>query len=227
MEGIDVWCGEPTPDGVTIGVLWGNNPYTTNLCRNIEMTLLAESNSLTVYNQRISGYVWNFGSWKPYQTGYLSHGVGLLTDAYAKLYLTNNAQSMQVVSVLPVNACSCIDEEVFPPGAPGKTYTAVNCGKSAAPSAIAYPNPASTLLTVEVLDDYDSLDLSSEASRSSAALSFEIRLYDNKGYLVRQINTKDRVTQINTSDLPNGNYFLHIYEDGNDKPDIHQIIIAH
>ena len=220
-----IWCGEPS-DSVQILIPEASNPTTSNICKGVTMLL-----GVAPYHNnddRVTGYVWDFGSWKPYVLGYLDNPANGRTNAMVRIHLPYDAPSVQAISVMPINACSPdIEDDLVLPSGGGGTFYAVNCGKSSAPSAVAYPNPASTLLTVEVLDDFDREDLSSEASRSSSALNFEIRLYDNKGYLVRQIVTKDRTTQINISDLPNGNYFLHIYEDGNDKPDIHQIIIAH
>jgi len=51
---------------------------------------------------------------------------------------------------------------------------------------------------------------------------------DTKGNLQRQVTASSGTSvQLNVSDLPNGNYYLHIYDGISDKPQIQQIIIAH
>jgi len=43
--------------------------------------------------------------------------------------------------------------------------------------------------------------------------------------MVRQTTTKDGTIQFNVSNLPAGAYYLHIYDDVNNKPEIKQVLI--
>jgi len=44
---------------------------------------------------------------------------------------------------------------------------------------------------------------------------------------VRQTYTKDGTVQFNVANLPNGFYYLHIYDGVNDTPKIQQIVVQH
>jgi hypothetical protein len=85
-----------------------------------------------------------------------------------------------------------------------------------------YPNPVSDILTVEIdTDAYRS------QQPAQASLIFDVRLYNWQGSLLRQTTTQDSTVQFNVSNLPNGIYFLHIYDGTNKTPEIHQIIVQH
>jgi hypothetical protein len=58
--------------------------------------------------------------------------------------------------------------------------------------------------------------------------AFDIRLYNERGVQLRQTTAKKGgKVQFNLSKLPNGNYYLHIYDGVNDKPEMKQIVIRH
>ena len=57
---------------------------------------------------------------------------------------------------------------------------------------------------------------------------FEIRLFDWFGNLQRFVTTnKVGIVQLDVSSLPNGNYFLHIYNGVSKAPMMEQIIVKH
>ena len=85
----------------------------------------------------------------------------------------------------------------------------------------AYPNPVDDILTVEI----DAQD--TQQQDKIANITYDIRLYDVFGTLRRQTATKNNSTQINVSDLPNGFYYLHIYDGVSDKPDMRTIVVKH
>lgn len=70
-----------------------------------------------------------------------------------------------------------------------------------------YPNPANTNLTIELNPDGDTL------TKSTGYIN-EISLYNNKGKEVKSATIKSGETKtiLDTKNLPNGTYFLHIKE---------------
>jgi len=84
----------------------------------------------------------------------------------------------------------------------------------------AYPNPVDNILTVEI---------NRQARQQTAAtnLSYDIRLYDSFGILVRQATLKGSNVKLNVANLLNGIYFLHIYDGLNVNPEIHKIVVKH
>jgi len=81
-----------------------------------------------------------------------------------------------------------------------------------------HPNPVSDVLSIEI-------GSSSYSNTKSANLTFDVRLFDVQGNLLRQTSTKGGTIQFNVSNLPVGNYFLHIYDGVNSAPEIHQIVV--
>jgi len=82
-----------------------------------------------------------------------------------------------------------------------------------------YPNPASDVVNVEVGNG------SSDRS-PGASITYDIRLYDGMGNLLRQQKTNGGTIQFNVSNLAAGLYFLHIYDGVNEKPEIQKIEVA-
>jgi hypothetical protein len=94
--------------------------------------------------------------------------------------------------------------------------------------ASAYPHPASDILNIEfdreALAQVQALSSAKPVSREAV---FDIRLYDGQGNLLRQQETEGSKVQFNVSSLPNGIYYLHIYDGSGEKPQINQIIVNH
>jgi hypothetical protein len=86
-----------------------------------------------------------------------------------------------------------------------------------------FPNPVSDVLTVD-LDEYAA---SRDPSLSAQAVpTYDVRLYDTMGKLVIQQSAQSGTLQFNVSKLPNGIYFLRIY-DGANAPESFQVIVHH
>jgi len=83
-----------------------------------------------------------------------------------------------------------------------------------------YPNPTSDVLNVEV-------GQSSVEKSQGANFTYDIRIYDGQGNLLRQTSSKGGTIQFNLSNLPDGLYYLHIYDGVSEKPEIKQIEVAH
>lgn len=93
----------------------------------------------------------------------------------------------------------------------------------------AYPNPADHTLYVNISD---MLSIENEASTTSlkqnqSSKSYELRLFNFKGILVRNLHIQENETSIDVSGLPEGNYFLHILLEEGKEPEVHKVVIAH
>lgn len=87
-----------------------------------------------------------------------------------------------------------------------------------------YPNPAIDVLTVN-LQPADNQPILLKSIPND--ITYHIRLYNSLGCLARQTSTKGGQVQLDISNLLNGFYYLHIITAGNEKPEIHKIIIKH
>ena len=126
----------------------------------------------------------------------------------------NRYYTIRVIATNPCGTLQSIDAEgyLYAPSCMNFSY---------------YPNPANTQLTVSYAPSALNTSDGVEPMPSSEIKQFEAELYDYKGNKVRtsknKLNEKDIV--INTQDLPNGTYFLHII-DGKEVTK-KQIIIQH
>ena len=99
----------------------------------------------------------------------------------------------------------------------------ISCGRGRSGSSSYinnYPNPVYDILTVEIDSDAAQALLPVKAS-----LTFDVRLYDGQGNMLRQATTKGGMVQFSVSGLPYGIYYLHIYDGVNSTPEIRQIIV--
>ncbi len=95
-----------------------------------------------------------------------------------------------------------------------------------------YPNPASYILNIEMdreaIAQAKSLEQATlDAKRLKTDLTYDIRLYDGQGNMLRRKTTKGGKTEFDVSSLSNGIYYLHIYDGVNDKPQMRQIVVEH
>ena len=93
-----------------------------------------------------------------------------------------------------------------------------------------YPNPASDMLNIEI--DHESIvqakkleQAVTDAKTIDIVPTYNLRLYDSQGNLLRQAAVKGGAVQFNVANLPNGVYYLHIYDGVNDTPAMRQIMI--
>ena len=84
----------------------------------------------------------------------------------------------------------------------------------------AYPNPVNDVLTIETY-------ATANAKAQGTSLTYDVRLYDSQGNLLRQTSNKGGTVQFNVSALPDGIYYLHIYEGVSSTPEIQQIMVQH
>jgi hypothetical protein len=83
-----------------------------------------------------------------------------------------------------------------------------------------YPNPVSDVLTIDI-DEFTF----ENTSQTQAEMTYDIRMYDSRGSLVRRQIIKRGKVEFDVSKLAEGVYFLHIYDGVNEKPSKEQIIV--
>ncbi|MBP3518427.1 MAG: T9SS type A sorting domain-containing protein [Parabacteroides sp.] len=93
----------------------------------------------------------------------------------------------------------------------------------------AYPNPVDHTLYVNISDMLSVENETSTASlkQNQLSKSYELRLFNFKGILVRNLHIQENETSIDVSGLPEGNYFLHILLEEGKEPEVHKVVIAH
>jgi len=102
----------------------------------------------------------------------------------------------------------------------------VNCSKSPVLEEYkwkVYPNPTDNMLYIE--QDMEDFGQSTSDMIIEAASTYDIRLYDGQGNLLRQTNTKGGTVQFNVANLPVGFYYLHVHEGASAPTEIHQVMV--
>jgi len=84
----------------------------------------------------------------------------------------------------------------------------------------AYPNPTGDILNVEI----DAGNIT-QAKSLNTTITYDVRLFDGQGNLLRQAQTKGGNVEFNVANLPVGIYYLHVYDGVNSKPEIRQIVV--
>ena len=90
-----------------------------------------------------------------------------------------------------------------------------------------YPNSADDILNIDIDVDAATQALPPTVASKNTGLTFDVRLYDGQGNLLRQAATKGARVEFNVAGLPNGIYYLYIYDGVSDKPEIQQIVVEH
>jgi hypothetical protein len=77
---------------------------------------------------------------------------------------------------------------------------------------------------------YIPLEQTGQTSLSSVLASSSsnvIRFYNNQGVPVRNFTSSEENIEINTSDLPDGIYYLHVFHDNTGNPYVRTLLINH
>ncbi|MFT3737645.1 MAG: hypothetical protein QM786_02705 [Breznakibacter sp.] len=98
--------------------------------------------------------------------------------------------------------------------------------------SLPYPNPVADVLYVEIDGAaYESASASYLAATGTRAQNgdptFDLRLYNPYGYLLRSAKAKGGRVQLNVSGLPNGIYYLHVHDGSGNRLEMHQIVVEH
>ena len=145
-------------------------------------------------------------------------------DMYAGVYstavnVTFYEEGYHTLGVIPSNACGTNYSGLV-------TKTVYSTGPKS-PFKV-YPNPVSDILNIEITQQ--AIDRAKAASGNpTGAIEpvFDIRLYDGQGNQLRQTTAKSGNVTFNVSSLPDGIYYLHIYDGISDKPEILKVIVKH
>ena len=133
------------------------------------------------------------------------------------LFYANGAYRLHLEAC---NSCGC-----------ESTYKDITVyGRSQSPIVV-YPNPASDILSVDInvkaVNSVKDLYRKTNGTNANFEPVFELRLYDMQGKQVRSATAKSGIVQFDVSKLPNGNYFLHIYDGVDEKPEVRLVIVKH
>ena len=93
-------------------------------------------------------------------------------------------------------------------------------------SFFVYPNPVNDVLTIDV-DQEAILAKYATAGKKAVTPIYEFRLYNISGVQVLHTTARYNKVQINVAKFPAGNYFLHISDGIEDKPEVKPVIIRH
>ncbi|MCL1942445.1 MAG: zinc-dependent metalloprotease [Candidatus Azobacteroides sp.] len=97
----------------------------------------------------------------------------------------------------------------------------------------AYPNPVDDVLNIEINGEAGAQIRSMEEQTITGSktilqdATYDIRLYDGMGTLLRRATVKSGKVEFDVSNLADGIYYLHIYDGINEKPEMTQIIVQH
>jgi len=184
------------------------------------------SNSPAVYtfavDQNLSGYPSSV-TWDLYpSSSAILPDIQFTTFYYSGTYSFSSYSYNQTywVAAITTNACG---SGLTPIISPSSTHFTVTTGTAEpeiqwSPPPPPYPNPASDVLSIET---------GASAKSQNSNLLFDVRLYDGQGNLLQQKSNKGGTLQFNVSGLPNGIYFIHIYDGVSSTPEMHQIIVEH
>jgi hypothetical protein len=94
------------------------------------------------------------------------------------------------------------------------------------------PNPTGNTLNIEIDAEAYALAQASAVAVTDAksikqAVTFDVRLYDGQGIMQRRTTSKGEKVEFSVANLPNGIYFLHVYDGVNEKPEVQKIIVEH
>jgi hypothetical protein len=150
---------------------------------------------------------------------FLNGGTGSISSNIYALFpstevdITFHNSALYTVNVIASNAC-------------GTNYwgrASINVNASNSGYFSTYPNPASNILNVEI----NAQAPTTNAKQLTPNSTCDIRLYDNQGNLLRNAKTRGGSIQFNVASLPNGIYYLHIYDGVNASPEMRQIVVEH
>jgi hypothetical protein len=150
----------------------------------------------------------------------------------------------------PVLPCGCIGHCSCPPpvctctqfccvcppcGCPpwacmcNKPYICPICCNCFSPApALAFPNPVSDVLFIDVGQHAKTRISCTHTHSCSCAqqdITYDIRLLNAQGVVMRQQRAKSGTIEFNVTNLPEGTYYLHIHDGVSRQPRMHQIVV--
>jgi len=89
----------------------------------------------------------------------------------------------------------------------------------------AYPSPANDILYIDI--DQQAILAKYTASKTVKDPAYDIRVYNTSGALAIQTTTANSKVQLNVSKIPDGIYFIHVFDGIDSNPEVKQVIIKH
>ena len=193
----DVWVGIP-PNVTSIS-------GTQNVQINQSYAYTANGISYTV---PVSSFTWTV-------TGTAGVDYSISGQGNEKVYITfYNDNTAYQIGVKANNACGTSQYA---------SYVVVDVGNRSSSGGFAYPNPVDDVLVV----DLDAFAAANPALSSGARVSYDVRLYDGAGNMLQQQRAGGGTVKFDVLSLPNGFYYLHIYDGVIRTPEIQKIIVQH
>jgi len=125
-----------------------------------------------------------------------------------------NGDAASIIAVMPCGPAAI------------KTITA-SCGKGGGSDPDSYvsiyPNPVNDILYIEI----DAAAAESMLPVKVSGLVFDVHLYDGQGVLIRNAKTRGGTVEFNISNLPDGFYYVHVYDGVSSTPVMQQVIVEH
>ena len=134
---------------------------------------------------------------------------------YLDVYFNHNATYQVILNAC--NVCGCGPQETK------DVYASP--GRSPSPFSI-YPNPVDKILSVDI-DQQVILAKYAAAGKTAITPTCEISLFSLMGVQVYKTATNGNKVQIDVSNLPDGNYFVHLFDGISAFPEVMQIIVKH
>ena len=94
-------------------------------------------------------------------------------------------------------------------------------------SALLFPNMSHDPERKEYMEHVLNIEIDLDDMWNSQPVTFDIRLYDSFGNIVRNSISNNCLTEFNVSNLQNGFYYLHIYDVQGNLLEQQQIVIRH
>jgi hypothetical protein len=107
------------------------------------------------------------------------------------------------------------------------SFIEVSVNPPFSPSPPPFPNPVNDVLNFEIDQQAISRAKSNQQTGTKSDPTFDLRIYDGQGNLLRQQSAKGGIVQFNVTNLPDGIYYLHIYDGVSQKPEMQQIMVQH
>ena len=109
----------------------------------------------------------------------------------------------------------------------GYDYKNIYVGFKGGSSTFYYPNPVDKILSIDLVVFSTENPPEDTPTIDTRNPFYDVRLYDGQGNLLRQQQAKGGTVQFNVSNLPNGIYYLHVYDGKSNIPFIQQIMVEH
>ena len=186
----------------------------TPVFSSIEGPETAETNVNNFYSVEFSGGAPTSYDWTV--SGAPSTWYGMFANGYISNYISFFQPATYTVNV---TICNAYGSDW------GNKYVEVISSRGSSPFTV-YPNPVNDILYIGI-DQPAILAKYAAAGKAAINPTCDIRLYSVMGVQVYKTTTTSNKVQIDVSKLPNGVYFVHLFDGISTYPEVKQVIIKH